>query len=412
MTNQISLSGASDVRPKLSALIKDMCPHGVEWKTIGETLGVNRGKRLTKSELSEDGSYEVYHGSKDTPLGCYTASNAPKDTVIVVNTGGIGGVKYLDKDFWCSDGSFWIGHSDIVNNKFLYYFLSRYEGYFESQKRVGGVPTIDRKVVEDFEIPIPPLEIQKKIVECLDKFSALAAELQAELQMRRKQYEYYRTQLLTPHSDCNSAGDSTDDCNWEWKTLGEIFELRGGYTPSKNNPDFWEGGTIPWFRMEDIRENGRILKDAILRITPNAVKGKGLFEKDSFVLATSATIGEHALLAVDALTNQRFTNLKVRKQYKDALHTKFIFYYMFKVDDFCKAHTNLSGFESVDMDALRKMPFPIPPLDEQKRIADLLDKFESLTTSLSDGIPAEQAAQQKRYEYYRDKLLTFPMAEK
>ena len=234
----------------------------------------------------------------------------------------------------------------------------------------------------------------------------LQAELQAELQMRRKQYEYYRTQLLTPHSDCNSA-DKTDDAQWEWKTLGEIFELRGGYTPSKNKPEFWEAGTIPWFRMEDIRENGRILKDAILHISPIAVKGQGLFEKDSFVLATSATIGEHALLAVDALTNQRFTNLKVRKQYKSVLYTKFIFYYMFKVDEFCKAHTNISGFESVDMDALRKMPFPIPPLSEQIRIADLLDKFEALTTSLSDGIPAEQAAQQKRYEYYRDLLLTF-----
>ena len=384
-----------------------MCPNGVEWKTIKETVGVNRGRRLTKSQLKEDGLYEVYHGSKDTPLGRYDDYNAPKDTIIVVNTGGIGGVKYLDKAFWCSDGSFWLGHSTGISNKFLYYFLSRYEDYFESQKRVGGVPTIDRNVIENFEIPLPPIEIQKKIVECLDKFSALAAELQAELQLRRKQYEYYRTQLLTPHSDCNSA-DNTDDRNWEWKTLGEIFELRGGYTPSKNKPEFWEEGTIPWFRMEDIRENGRILKDAILHISPIAVKGQGLFEKDSFVLATSATIGEHALLAVDALTNQRFTNLKVRKQYKSVLYTKFIFYYMFKVDEFCKAHTNISGFESVDMDALRKMPFPIPPLSEQIRIADLLDKFEALTTSLSDGIPAEQAAQQKRYEYYRDLLLTFP----
>ena len=395
----------------IEQMIQDMCPHGVEWKTIGDTLGVNRGRRLTKSELTEDGTFEVYHGSKDTPLGFYTKSNAPKDTVIIVNTGGIGGVKYLYKDFWCSDGSFWIGHSNVINNKFLYYFLSRYEDYFESQKRVGGVPTIDRKVVENFEIPIPPIEIQKKIVECLDKFSALAAELQAELQKRRTQYEYYRTRLLTPPQTISPEG-STDDRNWTWKTLGEIFELRGGYTPSKNNPEFWEEGTIPWFRMEDIRGNGRILKDAILHITPIAVKGKGLFEKDSFVLATSATIGEHALLAVDALTNQRFTNLKVREQYKSVLHTKFIFYYMFKVDEFCKAHTNISGFESVDMDALKKMPFPIPPLNEQKRIADLLDKFEALTTSLSDGIPAEQAAQQKRYEYYRDRLLTFPKAEK
>ena len=131
----------------IEQMIQDLCPNGVEWKTIKETVGVNRGRRLTKSQLKEDGLYEVYHGSKDTPLGRYDDYNAPKDTIIVVNTGGIGGVKYLDKAFWCSDGSFWLGHSTGISNKFLYYFLSRYEDYFESQKRVGGVPTIDRNVV-------------------------------------------------------------------------------------------------------------------------------------------------------------------------------------------------------------------------------------------------------------------------
>lgn len=78
--------------------------------------------------------------------------------------------------------------------------------------------------------------------------------------------------------------------------MSEIFEIRNGYTPSKNNADFWDGGTIPWFRMEDIRANGRILSDSFQHITPKAVKSKGLFEKDSFIIATTATIGEHAWL--------------------------------------------------------------------------------------------------------------------
>lgn len=99
----------------------------------------------------------------------------------------------------------------------------------------------------------------------------------------------------------------------EFKPLAEVFEMRNGYTPSKNNPDFWEGGTIPWFRMDDIRENGRILSNSIQHITPSAIKGKGLFEANSFILATTATIGEHALIIADSLANQRFTNLKVRK---------------------------------------------------------------------------------------------------
>lgn len=398
----------------IEQMIKDMCPHGVEWKQLGEVATLSRGKVYSKEYLRDNaGEYPVYSSQ--------TANNGELGRINTYDYDG----KFLT---WTTDGAYSgtvfrrEGKFSITNvcgliskvdkalsMDFLYYWLNKEAKGYVYQGM--GNPKLMSNVMETIAIPIPPLEIQKKIVECLDKFSALAAELQAELQARRKQYEFYRTQLLTPPQNI-SFGNSTDERNWKWKTIEEIFELRGGYTPSKNNPVFWEGGTIPWFRMEDIRENGRILKDAILHITPIAVKGKGLFEKDSFVLATSATIGEHALLAVDALTNQRFTNLKVREQYKSVFYTKFIFYYMFKVDEFCKAHTNISGFESVDMDALKKMPFPIPPLKEQKRIADLLDKFEALTTSLSDGIPAEQAAQQKRYEYYRDRLLTFPKAEK
>lgn len=395
----------------IEQMIQDMCPNGVEWKTLGEVCDVYTGGEppidCIKTKAPEgDYIYPIYsNGVGDNAIYGFAKTYTINERAVTFSSIGTIGHPTL------REGKFTpiirlkviIPKDDSsLNISFVKYALD--VAKFSNNK--SSLPNINAQMLKQIEIPLPPLEIQKKIVECLDKFSALAAELQAELQMRRKQYEYYRTQLLTPHSDCNSA-DKTDDAQWEWKTLGEIFELRGGYTPSKNKPEFWEEGTIPWFRMEDIRENGRILKDAILHISPIAVKGQGLFEKDSFVLATSATIGEHALLAVDALTNQRFTNLKVRKQYKSVLYTKFIFYYMFKVDEFCKAHTNISGFESVDMDALRKMPFPIPPLSEQIRIADLLDKFEALTTSLSDGIPAEQAAQQKRYEYYRDLLLTF-----
>lgn len=181
---------------KLQDLIRELCPNGVEYKSIQETVGVNRGRRLTKSQLSANGKYEVYHGSKDTILGKYDYYNAPANTVIVVNTGGIGGVKFLDKPFWCSDGSFWLGQVEYINSKYLYYYLSGYENYFYSQKRIGGVPTIDRSVVEKFEIPVPPLEVQNEIVHILDTFTSYTAELQVELQARQVQYEFYRDKLL------------------------------------------------------------------------------------------------------------------------------------------------------------------------------------------------------------------------
>lgn len=189
----------------------------------------------------------------------------------------------------------------------------------------------------------------------------------------------------------------------EFKPLGEVFEMRNGYTPSKNNPDFWEGGTIPWFRMDDIREKGRILSDSIQHITPSAIKGKGLFEANSFILATTATIGEHALIIADSLANQQFTNLKVRKSLSNLLVTKFIYYYMFIVDDFCKRNTNVSGFASVDMDKLKKMPFPVPPIEVQEEIVRILDSFSDYAAELQ----AELQARKQQYEYYRNLLLTF-----
>ena len=189
----------------------------------------------------------------------------------------------------------------------------------------------------------------------------------------------------------------------EYKPLGEVFEMRNGYTPSKNNPEFWVGGTIPWFRMDDIRENGRILSDSIQHITPSAIKGKGLFEANSFILATTATIGEHALIIADSLANQRFTNLKVRKSLSNLLVTKFIYYYMFIVDDFCKRNTNVSGFASVDMDKLKKMPFPVPPIEVQEEIVRILDSFSDYAAELQ----AELQARKQQYEYYRNLLLTF-----
>lgn len=189
--------------------------------------------------------------------------------------------------------------------------------------------------------------------------------------------------------------------------MEEVFEMRNGYTPSKAKAEYWEGGTIPWFRMDDIRINGRKLKDALLHITDKGVKGKGLFEKNTFILATTATIGEHALLIADSLANQRFTNLKIRESLKDKLSVDFMFYYMFIVDEFCKTHTNKSGFASVDMSALKKMPIPIPSIEEQERIVKILDRFERLVNDISVGLPAEIKARRQQYEYYRDKLLSF-----
>ncbi|MFT2709844.1 restriction endonuclease subunit S [Helicobacter pylori] len=189
----------------------------------------------------------------------------------------------------------------------------------------------------------------------------------------------------------------------EFKTLEEVFEIKNGYTPSKNNPEFWEKGTIPWFRMEDIRENGRILKDSIQHITPKALKGKKLFPKNSIIISTTATIGEHALLIVDSLANQRFTFLSKKANCNIALDMKFFFYQCFLLGEWCKKNTNVSGFASVDMTAFKKYKFPIPPLEIQQEIVKILDAFTELNTELN----TELKARKKQYEYYQNMLLDF-----
>ncbi len=189
----------------------------------------------------------------------------------------------------------------------------------------------------------------------------------------------------------------------EFKTLEEVFEIRNGYTPSKNNPEFWKNGTIPWFRMEDLRENGRILKDSIQHITPKALKGKKLFPKNSIIISTTATIGEHALLIVDSLANQRFTFLSKKANCDLALDMKFFFYQCFLLGEWCKNNINVSGFASVDMTAFKKYKFPIPPLEIQQEIVKILDAFTELNTELN----TELKARKKQYEYYQNMLLDF-----
>lgn len=189
----------------------------------------------------------------------------------------------------------------------------------------------------------------------------------------------------------------------EWKELSEIFHLKNGYTPSKSKTEFWENGEIPWFRMDDIRENGQILDDSLQKVSITAIKGGNLFPADSIIMSTSATIGEHALVTVPFLANQRFTNLSLKPAYIDKFKMKFIFYYCFLLADWCKDNTTMSSFASVDMNGFKKFQIPIPPLNIQAEIVRILDAFTELTAELT----AELVSRQQQYGYYRDQLLTF-----
>ena len=144
-----------------------------------------------------------------------------------------------------------------------------------------------------------------------------------------------------------------------YKEIGEIFNVKNGYTPSKNNSDFWDNGTIPWFRMEDIRCNGNILNDSIQHITKQAVKGV-LFKKNSLMVATTATIGVHALIQTDFICNQQLTCVSIKDDYEDSLNIKFYFYYFDLVDKECVKIANQGG------------GMPIVSLEKMKKIKGLI----------------------------------------
>jgi type I restriction enzyme S subunit len=187
-------------------------------------------------------------------------------------------------------------------------------------------------------------------------------------------------------------------------SVEELFELRNGYTPSKNTGSFWEDGNIPWFRMEDIRANGRILRASIQTISDSAVKSGKLFPENSILISTSATIGEHALVTVPHLSNQRFTSMALKPKFENQFDIKFVFYYCFVLATWCRENTTMSSFAGVDMSGFKKFKFPAPPLSLQQEIVRILDTFTDLDTELN----AELDARKKQFEHYRNSLLAFP----
>ncbi|GAA9111008.1 hypothetical protein Taitung45_09930 [Helicobacter pylori] len=410
---------------KIERLLQTLAPKGVEFRKLGEVINILKGKQLNKELLLDYGEYPVMNGGIHAS-GYWNEYNTDYPKIIISQGGASAGyVNYMTSKFWAGAHCYAIElNSEKLNYKYLYYFLKNSQTILMKSQFGAGIPALNKADIETLTIPIPPLEIQQEIVKILDAFTELNTELNTELKARKKQYQYYQNMLL----DFNGINSNHKDAKMsaktypkrlksllqtlapkgvEFKTLEEVFEIKNGYTPSKNNLEFWEKGTIPWFRMEDIRENGRILKDSIQHITPKALKNKKLFPKNSIIISTTATIGEHALLIVDSLANQQFTFLSKKANCGIALDIKFFFYQCFLLGEWCKNNTNVSGFASVDMTAFKKYKFPIPPLEIQQEIVKILDQFSILTTDLLAGIPAEIEARKKQYEYYREKLLTF-----
>jgi type I restriction enzyme S subunit len=359
----------------------------VEWKTLGEVTNVLRGRRLTRDQLSSDKRFPVFHGGLE-PLGYYEQKNRPANSVMIINVGASAGtVGYSDVDFWSSDGCYSIEQSEKLNNKFLYYFLIGEQHFLQSRVRKAGIPTLDAPVIEKIPIPIPcandtekSLKIQKEIVRILDTFTELTAELTAELKARKKQYNYYREHLL-----------SFEEGEVVWKLLGQVVKVSRGRRLTRNmltsNEKFpvFHGGLEPLgFYSKSNRP-----ADSVMIINVGASAGTVGFSPVEFWSSDGCFCLEHS----------------------DALNNKFLYYYLIGEQHFIKSRVRVAGIPTLDNFVVENIQIPIPSLKEQERIVTILDKFDILTTSISEGLPKEIELRKKQYEYYRDMLLTFPKHE-
>ncbi|EFE7683440.1 restriction endonuclease subunit S [Escherichia coli] len=370
----------------------------VEWKALGDVTSVLRGKRLTKNLLSAEEKFPVFHGGLE-PLGYYNKSNRPANTVMIINVGASAGtVGYSTVDFWSSDGCFCLEHNELLNNRFLYFALIGYQSLLKSKVRVAGIPTLDAIVVNKLLIPIPcpenpekSLAIQSEIVRILDKFTALTAELTAELTLRKKQYNYYRDKLL-----------SFEEGGVEWKTLDDVFDIvAGGDAPKDALSEFeTEEFSIP------------VLSNGIGNKSLYGWTDRAKIEKPSLTISARGTIGWTSYRSRPFFPIVRLLVLTP----KIKLNLKYAYYFMKTIENNYKIPE--AGIPQLTKPMLKdiKIPFPCPgnpeeSYNEQARIAATLDKFDVLTNSITEGLPREIELRQKQYEYYRDLLFSFPKPE-
>lgn len=275
---------------------------------------------------------------------------------------------------------------DNYSSSFLQYILYDWDISKELYRYGSGLrQSLSWEDIKYLLLPIPPKEEQEAIVAYLDKVTAdidksIAAKerIISSLEERRKIIITHAvTRGINPDTPMKDSGiDWLGEipAHWESYPVRYFFDFRNGYTPFKANNSFWTNGTIPWFRMEDIRKSGRFLDKAIQYITPSALNNGGTFEAGSYILAIcTASIGEHAMLIADSLANQRFANLKIRKSLFVRTDSMFVFYYLYVLGQYCRDTANTTTFQYADMTQVKNFLVPLPSMDEQQKIVKYLE---------------------------------------
>ena len=404
---------------ELDKLLRELCPDGVEYKKLGEIATISRGGNFQKKDFLTEGVPCIHYGQIYTKYGLFTDKTftfiseecakkqkraQPNDIVMAVTSENIEDVcKCLA---WLGDEPVAVsGHSAIIhhdqNAKYLVYYFHSQMFFAQKRKLAHGTKVIEvtPDALVDITLPIPPAEIQCEIVRILDNFTNLTAELTAELTARKMQYSYYRDNLLSFNMPVSK------------KKIGEITRVFSAARVHKNE---WTQEGVPFYRSSDVIskfngvENSRgkayISFDLYKRLSAKS----GKIMKDDILITGGGTIGIPYVVPSDEPIYVKDADLLCIQKSKE-FNSRFLYHY-FLSTEFRKYLENITHNATIahyTISQIENTPVPLPLLDVQNRIVNVLDNFEKICSDLNIGLPAEIEARQKQYEYYRDKLLTF-----
>jgi len=400
----------------IKQLIEKYCPEGVEYKKLGEMCFYP--KERVDVKLLNETNYVSVENLLPNKLGKMDASSIPTNYKFIKFERGdilIGNIRPYLKKIWLSDSEGGTNgdvvvirkkedYESVLNDRFLYYILSSdsFFNYDNGYAKGAKMPRGDKKKILEYSLPVPPLPVQREIVRILDNFTSLEAELEAELEARRKQYEYYRDQLL---SFKHLSGESTDEV--EWKTLGEVGTFkRGKYFQKSDMQD--EG--IPCIHYGQIYTYYNTYTDKTIKFVSKEVASKStLIRPQSIIITLTSENIEDVCKPVAWIGNEDVAISGHSVGLETDMDPKYITYYLESSHFFKEKRKKARGAKVIEIkpEELAKIAIPIPPLSTQRRIVSVLDRFESLVNDITTGLPAEIAARHQQYEYYRDQLLSF-----
>ena len=384
---------------KIEQMLQELCPNGVEYKKLGEVCDFVNGFAFKSSLFREKGDRIIritnidgtnvniddvkYFWKTDYKNDLQPFLIKGGDILIAMSgatTGKIGYYNYEVDSYLNQRVGKFVPIKDKLSTRFLYHILRNKTEYLYVLAGGGAQPNLSStKLMDSLEIPVPPLPIQEEIVRILDHFTELTAELQAELQARQEQYEYYRNKLLT-----------FDEESVTWMKMSEICNLQRGKVYSK----------------EYLRDNQGIYSVYSSQTINNGELGRiSTYDFDGTYL-TWTTDGAYAGTIFKRKGKFSITNVCGIISMKSDLVTMDFLYYWLSLKAKEYVYSGM-GNPKLMSNQVEKILVPIPALSEQQRIVSILDKFETLVNDLSQGLPAEIAAVQEQYEYYRNKLLTF-----